>query len=291
MAYSATPPDFGSLLIQRRRWANGGLIILPKALRHLVRGPRAWRKALEAFCRVHYLTSIAIANLALLVILFGAFERNLRIAWLFLCSLPYLALYARDLVQCGYRATDVLRVYALNLLLLPVHLGGVMKSLQQAVTGQRTPFGRTPKVEGRTAAPGVYVLAEYAMVAAAVAMFACDLLRHRWLSAAFALTYVLFGGYAILRFIGLRNSAQDVGLLRRARTPASALTLSDPRFEPPVRGGTSTPYPVLHVVAARSSAAREQGSGAVFSFLPQTERRQAGRRQTERTAATRIRHS
>ena len=30
LSYSATPPDFGSLCIQRRRWANGGLIILPK---------------------------------------------------------------------------------------------------------------------------------------------------------------------------------------------------------------------------------------------------------------------
>ena len=30
LSYSATPPDFGSLVIQRRRWANGGLLILPK---------------------------------------------------------------------------------------------------------------------------------------------------------------------------------------------------------------------------------------------------------------------
>ena len=30
LSYSATPPDFGSLIVQRRRWANGGLIILPK---------------------------------------------------------------------------------------------------------------------------------------------------------------------------------------------------------------------------------------------------------------------
>ena len=37
LAYSATPPDFGALLIQRRRWANGGLIILPKLLRYLFR--------------------------------------------------------------------------------------------------------------------------------------------------------------------------------------------------------------------------------------------------------------
>jgi len=30
LSYSATPPDFGSLVIQRRRWANGGLLIMPK---------------------------------------------------------------------------------------------------------------------------------------------------------------------------------------------------------------------------------------------------------------------
>ena len=30
LSYSATPPDFGSLCIQRQRWANGGLLILPR---------------------------------------------------------------------------------------------------------------------------------------------------------------------------------------------------------------------------------------------------------------------
>lgn len=39
LAYSATPPDFGSLVIQRARWANGGLIILPKLLEFLWRAP------------------------------------------------------------------------------------------------------------------------------------------------------------------------------------------------------------------------------------------------------------
>ena len=33
LSYSATPPDFGSLCIQRRRWANGGLLIVPKLRR------------------------------------------------------------------------------------------------------------------------------------------------------------------------------------------------------------------------------------------------------------------
>ena len=35
LSYSATPPDFGSLVIQRRRWANGDLLILPKLFRLL----------------------------------------------------------------------------------------------------------------------------------------------------------------------------------------------------------------------------------------------------------------
>ena len=43
LAYSATPPDFGSLCIQRNRWANGGLLIVPKLLRCVRRAPRARR--------------------------------------------------------------------------------------------------------------------------------------------------------------------------------------------------------------------------------------------------------
>ena len=43
LSYSATPPDFGSLSIQRRRWANGGLLILPSCA--ACRGPAAQRPA------------------------------------------------------------------------------------------------------------------------------------------------------------------------------------------------------------------------------------------------------
>jgi len=222
LAYSATPSDFGSLLIQRRRWANGGLIILPKALRHLFRGPKAWRKTAEGFCRVHYLTSVAFANVALLVILFGSFERNAYIAWLLVSSLPYMYLYARDLVLCGYRWSDFLRVYALNVLLVPIHLGGSLKSLHQAATGRKTPFARTPKVTGRTAAPGAYVLAEYGLLAAALVMVGINVFDRHWLSAGFAFTYAVTAGYAIDRFIGRRASVEDLRLwLRRPATPQS----------------------------------------------------------------------
>lgn len=47
LSYSATPPDFGSLVVQRRRWANGGLVILPKLLR-IARTRRRWGEPMPA---------------------------------------------------------------------------------------------------------------------------------------------------------------------------------------------------------------------------------------------------
>ena len=82
LSYSATPADFGSLLIQRRRWANGGLIILPKLLRHLGRTPHRLRTWVEGFMRVNYLTSIAGTNLGLLLILTFPANDYLSIVWL-----------------------------------------------------------------------------------------------------------------------------------------------------------------------------------------------------------------
>ena len=68
LAYSATPPDFGSLLIQRRRWANGGLIILPKLLRNLSLSFWKRGKTVEGIVRVHYLISIAAINIGLVLL-------------------------------------------------------------------------------------------------------------------------------------------------------------------------------------------------------------------------------
>ncbi len=134
LAYSATPPDFGSLLIQRRRWANGGLIILPKLLRHLIRQPQ--RKIAEGLLRLHYLISIAAVNVGLLLMMAMPFSDSINSAWLPLTALPYFLLYGRDLVLCGYRASDLLRVYALNLLLIPVNVGG---GAQVAAAGHLAP--------------------------------------------------------------------------------------------------------------------------------------------------------
>ena len=210
LAYSATPPDFGALLIQRRRWANGGLIIAPKLLGHL---RQAWRRSdrlAEAFFRLHYLTSLTSASLAVLILLGVSFDRELMSIWLPLSAAPYFALYGRDLWQAGYLLRDLPRVYALNLLLLPVNLAGVLQSIRQICTGRKSPFGRTPKVEGRTAAAPAYVLAEYGLLASWLFGAAMEWHQGRPLNAIFALVNGLFLYYAVSVFIGHRNAREDV---------------------------------------------------------------------------------
>ncbi|MBI4292418.1 MAG: glycosyl transferase [Betaproteobacteria bacterium] len=238
LAFSATPPDFGSLLIQRRRWSNGGLIILPKLIRYLFARPHRAAKIQEGFFRVHYLGSIAAVNIGLLVLLSLPLDKSVESAWLPLTALPYFFLYGRDLRYSGYRIGDLARVYALNLLLVPVHLGGVLKSLEQAITGQRIPFSRTPKVSGRTAAPAGYVLAEYVLIAAGLVGFSFDLAAGRWVSAAFCLANVVMLGYAINCFIGVRESWEDVRLLLRPSAPVPAIPGSAPAALPSARSAS-----------------------------------------------------
>ena len=72
-------------------------------------------------------------------------------------------LYGRDLVLSNYRWRDLAHVYALTLLLIPVNLGGVARSLHQWWTGRHPVFARTPKVTGRTAAPAFYIVASLAV--------------------------------------------------------------------------------------------------------------------------------
>src|SRR5262249_28361238 len=138
------------------------------------------------------------------------FDDRLASAWLPLTGLPYYALYAADLRHAGYRARDVLRVYALNLLLIPVNLGGVLTSLRQACTGRRSPSGRTPKVAGRTAAPGAYVLAELVLLAAWINGVLFELRHHRPTSALFAGLNAAFLVYALVRFVGVRALCDDL---------------------------------------------------------------------------------
>ena len=210
MAFSATPPDFGALLIQRRRWANGGLLIVPKLWRSLATSAGRRAGASEVLLRLHYLTSLAVANVALLLLLSLAFDERLASVWLPITAAPYYLLYAVDLRSIGYQWRDVLRVYALNLLLIPVNLGGVLRSVQQACTGRRSTFGRTPKVAGRTAAPAGYVLAEAGLLGWWIFGALMELESGRELNGAFALANAAFLLYALVRFVGLREAWEDL---------------------------------------------------------------------------------
>ena len=210
LAYSATPADFGSLLIQRRRWANGGLIILPKLMKHLFGRSSSKATLGEAFMRIHYLASIAAVNIALLLLLAFPITGDIESVWLPLTAAPYFFFYCRDLMLMGYHAFDILRVYALNLLLIPINLGGVFKSLQQAINKTKIPFGQTPKVEGRTSAPAFYIFLEYILVFQWMMGAGFDFVSHNWAHGIFAMVNAIFLGYAIWHFIGVTESVEDL---------------------------------------------------------------------------------
>jgi cellulose synthase (UDP-forming) len=231
LAFSATPPDFGSLLIQRRRWANGGLIILPKLLRYLTANLRRATMWIEAFVRVHYLVSIAAVNAGLLIVLAVPFTESIRSWWLPVTAMPYFLLYARDLNLSGYRHRDVFGVYALNLLLIPVNLGGVLKSIHQMWSGRKTPFGRTPKVNGRTAAGAVYLMAVYSLVLLWTVAAGVDFYRDRIIHGSFAVLNAVFLGYAVVRLVGISESWEDLSATIGPRIGSLRLRLFRPFLE------------------------------------------------------------
>ncbi len=214
LSYSATPPDFGSLVVQRRRWANGGLLIFPKFWQQ--RGPRAragrpvrWG---EFALRFNYMASIAWATFALLLLLFYPYDSRLLSPLVIGAALPYFLCMASDLHACGHRRLDVFRIYGFNLILLPVNLAGVLKSVQQAFTGEKIPFARTPKVRNRTAAPGWHVFIPYVIVIYSMVTVWRSYLHEDWGNLAFALFNAVLAAAAIRACIGVRNSMVDMGM-------------------------------------------------------------------------------
>lgn len=214
LSYSATPPDFGSLIVQRRRWANGGLLIMPKLFRQIrdrrARGERVYWG--EIALRVNYMGSIAWASLGLVFLLAYPYDGRLLSPLLPLAAAPYFLAMASDLKYTGYKYSDVFRIYGFNLLLLPVNIAGVLKSIEQAITGRKIPFARTPKVRNRTVAPLLYVVAPYAIVAFSILTFWRDFSAQNWGNATFAAVNALLTLGAIIATIGLRASLVDIWL-------------------------------------------------------------------------------
>ena len=212
LSYSATPSDFGSLIVQRRRWANGGLLILPKLWRQVSERRRRGQHIshTELFLRVNYMASIAWASFGLVFLLAYPYDSRLLSPIVLMAALPYFLAMGSDLRSCGYKFSDIFRIYGFNLILLPVNLAGVLKSMQQAITGKKIPFARTPKVKNRTAAPPVYVLAPLLIVAFSVFTGWRDLLAENWGNVAFAGLNAILASWAIVSYIGIGNSIVDL---------------------------------------------------------------------------------
>jgi cellulose synthase/poly-beta-1,6-N-acetylglucosamine synthase-like glycosyltransferase len=206
------PSDFGSLCIQRRRWANGGLLVLPKLRRQSrarrARGQRT--RIAELFLRWNYMASISCSSISLFLLLAFPFSGALISPLLGLMTLPFFMAMASDLRYCGYRRLDVFRICGFYLVLLPVNLAGTLSSVVQAITASKAPFVRTPKVRSRTVVPPFFVTAPYLLIALAGYTCYLDCRHHRLGNMAYAALYVVLACYAAKAFIGLRNSVADV---------------------------------------------------------------------------------
>jgi EAL domain-containing protein (putative c-di-GMP-specific phosphodiesterase class I)/cellulose synthase/poly-beta-1,6-N-acetylglucosamine synthase-like glycosyltransferase len=212
LAYSATPPDFGSLCIQRQRWANGGLLILSR-LKDQFRSRKARgekNRFGELFLRVNYMASIFWSSVCLVVMLAYPFNADLLNPILLLVSVPYFLMMSSDLKACGYKRLDVLRVYGFNLILLPVNLSGSFASILQLLTGEKSAFKRTPKVRNRTTTATTYVIAPLALIALCAWTAVRDVQLHQWDNLVFAGLNLVLSTYAMMAFVGLGNAVVDL---------------------------------------------------------------------------------
>ncbi len=212
LSYSATPPDFGSLIVQRRRWANGGLLILPKLWSQTKERKRRneYVSTTEILLRVNYMASITWACFGLIFLLAYPYNGRLLSPFVLLAALPYFLAMASDLKYCGYKRSDVLRIYGFNLILLPVNLAGVLKSIQQALSGKKIPFARTPKVKNRTLSPLIFILAPLSIVAFSSFILWRDEITRNWGNAAFAGFNAIVSVWAIIAYIGILNALKDI---------------------------------------------------------------------------------
>lgn len=217
LSYSATPPDFGSLVVQRQRWANGGLLIFPKLLKLSKERKHQGRPLpkLEFLIRSNYMASIAWSNIGLVFLLVYPYDGRLLSPLVLLAALPYFIAMSMDLKYCRYNYSDIIRIYGFNLILLPVNIAGTIKSLQQALTTKKIPFARTPKVKNRTATYWMYVVSPVLIVGFSLFTLWRNIEGENWGNAAFAGFNAFAALWAMVAYIGLLNMVVDLWLALR----------------------------------------------------------------------------
>ena len=243
LAHSAAPRDFGTLITQRRRRASGGLVLLADLLRY-ARRPRGKRAGVaELAMRAHHLvwpalSSLGVLLLALALLLHG----ELASFWLPLIVLPCFVAHGLDLKRCGYGWRDQLRVYVLNLMLLPVNLAGALRSLRQIFTGRKLPLTDTTTAGHRTRAPAAQVALQLGLLGASAAIVPWALSTSQVFLGAFCLFNTACLLYGLLRFVGAREAWQDltaalpprqnwVGAKRALKPAAAASVMTAPALE------------------------------------------------------------
>ncbi len=293
LAYSATPPDFGSLCIQRRRWANGGVLIMPKLWR--ARKQRAARgqqnRISENFIRLNYMGSVAWSSASLLLLLVYPFDSTLISPLLGAIALPYFFGMASDLKYCGYKRLDVLRIYGFNLILMPVNLAGFANSMVQALTGEKSVFGRTPKVANRTVPDFLFVVSPYLVTALAGWTLWQAWTHDHLVNFSYACLNTALAAYAIVAFIGLRYSIADFFVHGKAwlsvpvepkprvkKAPAAArgeaaavVSTPAPDWASVLHFGGDLPAPHPAATTPAIPGPRTSGSGRPFAVRPAAE--------------------
>ncbi|MGV8880732.1 MAG: glycosyltransferase family 2 protein [Rhodoglobus sp.] len=266
LSYSATPPDFGSLVIQRRRWADGGLLILPRLHDLVVSQRRAGRplSVAQTLLRANYLGSITWVTLGLLaVLMLNPLGGQLVTAQLLMIALPYFVEMAADLRYLGYRRRDVLGIYGLNLLLLPVNLAGSLGSVVQALTGRKSRFVRTPKVSSRTPAPALSVLAPLLIIVGAITVAVRAGVVSDWGTTAFAGFTAIAAAWGLGRLVGLGHALADLWfgwlnwILIELPRDHTATTVVSPRWSIVVDDGL---LPSTHGSSLGTSRGSSRGS-------------------------------
>lgn len=210
LSYSATPPDFGALSVQRQRWANGGLIIMPRLLSCLFGENGGSISMLEGMLRLTYLASIAWSSLCLCVLFFYPFSNDQFSLYAVFAALPYFCCMAFDLRWLGYRLSDILKVYGLNLLLLPINIMGTIESIVQVIGGYKISFARTPKVNDRTVSPLLYLVVPIILMVWSIWALRTDVIERDMSHFVLTLVNLTILVIAFSTFIGTKNLFKDV---------------------------------------------------------------------------------
>ena len=195
LSWSESPSSFASLIIQRRRWANGGLILWLDLLKAQLFGKQSRLSAEEFILRSIWLLgpSLEIA---------GFFAFTLHPFDPVYVALPiFLTCTALTMTDLRISLADTLLLHTLGAFLIPVHGSGVVRSVIQLITGTKQTFEVTPKDNGNPRLQWTDAVLQLVLIS--LILFASPL---NWMTLSIAIMWVV----GLHRFIGIRRLASSL---------------------------------------------------------------------------------